>query len=150
MQTTASRLEIIIDLHLPALQLIPESVFSFKPSPAKWSRKEILGHLVDSAQNNIRRFVAAQYEDTPFIVYDQDKWVAIVGYQQWDTKSIIDLWYLLNKQVCAILRNTPTAMYQRQAQSQEFHTIEWLAEDYVKHLLHHLHVVLDLEPMAYP
>jgi hypothetical protein len=150
MQNTASRLETIIDQHLPALREIPESIFSLKPSPVKWSRKEILGHLVDSAQNNIRRFVTAQYEDKPFIVYDQDKWVTISAYQQWDTGQLIDLWYLLNKQVCAIWRNTPAHMYQREALSQDLHTIEWLATDYVKHLLHHLHVVLDLEPVAYP
>jgi hypothetical protein len=147
---TARQLENIIDQHLPALLQIPEEEYSRKPSPAKWSKKEILGHLVDSAQSNIRRFVIAQYEDRPHIVYNQDKWVVAMGYQQWDTRNIIDLWYLLNKQVCAILQNTPPGMYNRECQTQALHTIEWLAADYVKHLLHHLHVVLDLEPVAYP
>jgi hypothetical protein len=150
MQTTAASLEKIINQHFPALREIPEPVFSAKPNPAKWSKKEIIGHLVDSAQSNIRRFVMAQYEEQPFIVYNQDKWVAICGYQQWDRQQLIDLWYLLNTQVCAILRNTPPAMYQRTALSQDVHTIEWLAEDYVKHLLHHLHVVLELKAVAYP
>jgi hypothetical protein len=149
MQNTASRLENIINKHVSALREIPESVFSLKPNPAKWSKKEIIGHLIDSAQSNIRRFVVAQYEDKPYIVYDQDKWVVTMGYQQWDTHMLIDLWYLLNRQICAILRNTPPSMYQRESLSQDLHTIEWLADDYVKHLLHHLHVVLDLEPVAY-
>ncbi len=150
MKSTASELEKIINLHLTALKKINEDAFSFKPSSAKWSKKEILGHLVDSAQSNIRRFVLAQYEENPFIKYNQDKWVAIAGYQQWDTNDIIELWYFINKQICYILRNTPESMYHRTCQTEELHSIEWLAADYVKHLKHHLHVVLDLEPVAYP
>ncbi|MGQ0737763.1 MAG: DinB family protein [Bacteroidota bacterium] len=150
MKQTASQLEQLINQHLPALQKISEEGYSAKPAPHKWSKKEILGHLIDSAQTNIRRFVKAQYEENPFIKYNQDKWVAINNYQQWETKDIIDLWYLLNKQVCHILNATPEAMYQRTCQTEALHSLEWLAADYVKHLLHHLHVVLELEPAAYP
>ena len=150
MQAIASRLESIITDHLPALKKIPGEVYAVKPAPGKWSKKEILGHLIDSAQNNIRRFIAAQYEDKPFIVYNQDKWVIASAYQQWDPSAIIDLWYQVNFQVCMILRNMPSEMYHRECQTQKVHTIAWLAEDYVKHLLHHLHVVLELEPVAYP
>src|SRR5580693_8174910 len=56
----------------PELLKIGEEDFSYKSDPSKWSKKEILGHLVDSAQNNIRRFVVSQYEDIPKIVYQQD------------------------------------------------------------------------------
>jgi hypothetical protein len=150
MKSTAAELENIINLHLSNLKDITEEEYSLKPSPAKWSKKEILGHLIDSAQSNIRRFVVAQYEENPFIKYNQDKWVSIANYQQWDTPDIINLWYLLNKQVCHILNNTPANMYNRTSQTDASHSIEWLAADYVKHLRHHLHVILNLEPVAYP
>lgn len=150
MKITAEELEKIISLHRETLKNIPWKEYNFKPSPAKWSKKEILGHLIDSAQSNIRRFVVTQYEENPFIKYKQDLWVSINNYQQWDIDELIDLWYLLNKQVCHILLNTPVAMYQRTCQTEMLHTIEWLATDYVKHLQHHLHVILDLEPIAYP
>lgn len=150
MKLIAVQLNMIIDKHLPGLKNISEETFQFKPLPEKWSKKEILGHLIDSAHSNIRRFVVAQYEDNPSIRYNQDKWVIINNYLQWDTSDIINLWYQLNKQVCHILNNTSETMYQRTSQSDEQHTIEWLASDYVKHLLHHLHAVLDLEPVAYP
>ncbi len=150
MKSTAAEFEKIINLHLSNLKDITEEEYSFKPSPAKWSKKEILGHLIDSAQSNIRRFVVAQYEENPFIKYNQDKWVSIANYQQWDTPDIINLWYLLNKQVCHILNNTPENMYNRTSQTDASHSIEWLAADYVKHLRHHLHVILNLEPVAYP
>jgi hypothetical protein len=150
MKSTASELEKIINRRLHDLEEIPEAEFALKPSPVKWSKKEILGHLIDSAESNIRRFVVAQYEDSPAIVYNQDKWVAIVNYQQWKTSDIIHLWFFLNKQVCDILKNISPEMAQKKCQTQELHTIEWLAKDYIKHLKHHLHAVLNLEPVAYP
>jgi len=150
MQTIASQLKTFIDHHIDALKLLPESELVFKSAPGKWSKKEIIGHLIDSAQSNIRRFVVAQYEDSPFIVYSQDKWVTIANYQQWNTSELINLWYLLNKQACEILKNTSAETGQRKCQTQELHSIEWLAIDYIKHLRHHIHQVLELEPVAYP
>ncbi len=150
MQPVAKDLEAIIDKHLPALKLLDETVLAHKPSPAKWSKKEVIGHLIDSAQSNIRRFVMAQYDEKPLIVYEQDKWVAICNYQQWNSNNLVDLWYLLNRQICEILKNTSTETAQRQCGSPELHSIKWLAEDYVKHLLHHLHQVIELEPISYP
>ncbi len=150
MQTIANQLKTFIDQHTEALKLLPESDMVFKPASGKWSSKEIIGHLIDSAQSNIRRFVIAQYEDNPTIVYNQDKWVAIANYQQWNTIDLINLWYLLNKQACEILKNTSPEMARRKCQTQEVHSIEWLATDYIKHLRHHIHQVLELEPVAYP
>jgi len=150
MKAIASELNKIIEHHLPALRSVSQEEFDFKPSPAKWSKKEILGHLVDSAQNNIRRFIVAQYDERPKIVYDQDKWAAIVNYQQYPLTDLINLWYQLNKHICQVLTFMPAEMSKRQAQTEELHDLRWLAEDYIKHLLHHLHQVLDLEPVAYP
>lgn len=150
MKSTAAELEKIINQYLPSLKIITEEKYSFKSSPQKWSKKEVLGHLIDSVQSNIRRFVVAQYEENPLIKYNQDKWVSIANYQHWDTGDIINLWHLLNKQVCHILNNTPENMYQRKCETEALHTIEWLAADYIKHLRHHLHVILDLEPVPYP
>jgi hypothetical protein len=56
--------------------------------------------------NNIRRFIVAQYEDNPLIKYNQDKWVVINNYQHTDSSFLIQLWYLLNKQIIGILQNT--------------------------------------------
>jgi len=150
MNQTAAELRNIIDRHMAALQAISEDSFSHKPSPGKWSKKELIGHLVDSAQSNIRRFVIAQYEDSPTINYNQEKWVVISGYQQWESISLIRLWYLLNFQICEILNRMSPDTMKRTCMTQELHTIEWLAQDYVKHLVHHLHQVLDLEPVSYP
>ena len=149
MELIAKDLEAIISRYHPALKSQDESRLAHKPSPAKWSKKEIIGHLIDSAQSNIRRFVTAQYEENPTIVYNQEKSVIIAGYQQWNSNDLIDLWYLLNRQICEILKNTAPEAAQRQCWTEELHTIEWLAHDYLKHLKHHMHQVLGLEPFPY-
>ena len=49
------------------LSIIPEQDFTHKSAPEKWSKKEILGHLIDSATNNHQRFIRAQFENVPSI-----------------------------------------------------------------------------------
>jgi DinB superfamily len=150
MQTTIVQLEKIISDYTPQLEQLNEKDFSFKPSAFKWSGKEYLGHLIDSAQNNIRRFVVAQHEEVPHIVYEQEKWVAAADYQHYPLKDLVMLWVLINKHILIILKNIPKEMISREVQTQELHSIEWLAADYNKHLLHHLHQVLHLDPVPYP
>lgn len=151
MKQIAEHLFKIVDDYSKKLKTISEVDYAAKPNPNKWSKKEIVGHMIDSAQSNTRRFIVAQYEDAPFIIYNQDKWVAISNYQNYPTKDLIELWTLLNKHICIILSNTNEESAQRvcKTNNQTEHTIEWLAEDYIKHLRHHLHQVLNLEPVAY-
>jgi len=144
------QLESIIADYTPQLLQLDETVFSGKPSEIKWSGKEYLGHLVDSAQNNIRRFVVAQYEDKPFIVYDQEKWVAAAAYQRYPLNNLIHLWVLINRHLVILLKNIPGEATEREVQTQSAHSIKWLAADYNKHLLHHLHQILQLQPVSYP
>ncbi|MDQ2656967.1 MAG: DinB family protein [Bacteroidota bacterium] len=122
---------------------IPDFEFSAKPLPAKWSKKEVLGHLIDSAQNNLRRFICGQYEAAPpFIVYRQDFWVEINDYQSMHKQDLVDLWRLMNLRICAVLTKMPPANYSRQCDSGALHTLEWLAADYIKHLKHHLNQII--------
>jgi hypothetical protein len=150
MLQSITELENIISRYTPLLSRINRNGISERPAVGKWSPKEIIGHMIDSAQNNIRRFIVAQYEDEPYIVYRQDDWVRICDYQHWGIQDLISLWSLLNKQIVMIWKNMPEEKAQRTCRTQESHTIEWLAEDYNKHVLHHLHHVLEMEPVAYP
>jgi hypothetical protein len=152
MKEIARQLQNIVQEHTSLLQQVNEETYEFKPAPNKWSKNEILGHLVDSAQNNIRRFIVAQYEDAPKIVYKQDSWVAISNYQSYPAEDLIALWQLLNNHAAIILSNTDQKASQKTCDTNgaEIHSIEWLARDYIKHLLHHLHQILDLAPVPYP
>ena len=150
MQTTSSQLLTAIIEYLPELNALTDEESSIKPLPNKWSKKELIGHLVDSAQNNIRRFIVAQYEENPIIIYKQDNWVSMNNYQSYSLKDLIQLWYLLNKQICSILDNSSEDILQRTCQTESLQTIDWLAKDYIKHMQHHLHQILNLSPVSYP
>jgi hypothetical protein len=151
MQPAIQNLEKIIHNYARRLAAVPDAVYAAKPRPDKWSKKEILGHLVDSAQNNIRRFIVAQYEDNPTIGYAQDAWVACSNYQGYPIEDLVALWTLLNRHAVIILKQmSPEAAQRMCSMGGEPQSLEWVAADYCNHLLHHLHQILDLEPIAYP
>jgi hypothetical protein len=154
MKETVIELGLILRKYEARLRQLDEEEFSEKPSPEKWSRKEELGHLIDSAHNNLRRFIVAQYAWSPKIVYDQDSWVKIGRYQQINSNDLISLWYQLNKQIFEVLRSMPETSHGKFCdtgkEKAELHTLKWLAKDYLKHLLHHMHHILELEPVEYP
>jgi hypothetical protein len=140
---TANELERIVNAFAAKFDLIPDSEFSAKPMPGKWSKKEVVGHLIDSAHNNLRRFICGQYESTPpKIVYNQDLWVDANAYQQMGKDEIIQLWRLINKRIVAVLQQMPENAYSKQAETSSLHTLQWLAEDYVRHMKHHLNQVI--------
>ena len=70
-------------------------------------------------------------------------------YQHYDLANLVNLWYLLNKHIVIILKNMAPETMQRSCQTESLHSLDWIAKDYVRHLRHHLHQVLDLEPVAY-
>jgi len=113
-----------------------------RSSANKWSKKEIIGHLIDSAQVNLQRFIRCTYEENFKLVYAQDEWVAAAHYQDADIKEILDLWILLNRQIIRVLNNYPDIRVNTSCDTGKneirLHSVEWLAADYVVHLKHHL------------
>jgi hypothetical protein len=80
-----------------SLRDIDPATAARRPAPGKWSPKEIVGHLIDSAANNHQRFVRAQEApDQHFPGYAQDHWVAAQDHQGSDWKVLIDLWQAYN------------------------------------------------------
>jgi hypothetical protein len=143
MNHTIFELRTIVDEYTNRFNAIAEHHFSAKPLPHKWSKKEVLGHLIDSAQNNLRRFICGQYEsEPPYIVYQQDFWVDSNQYQTTPAADIVMLWRLLNLRICAVLGSMPDAKRASLCNTGELHTLEWLAADYVKHLKHHINQII--------
>jgi hypothetical protein len=151
MQPTIDHLGKIVRIYSKRLETLNDETFDWRPGPDKWSKKEILGHLIDSAQNNIRRFIVAQYEDTPNTPYSQDDWVVLSSYRDYPTRDLVMLWTMLNKHIVHVLSHmSPVATLRKCRMGGQPQTLEWVAADYCNHLLHHLHQILDLDPLAYP
>ncbi|MBZ5629437.1 MAG: DinB family protein [Acidobacteriia bacterium] len=125
-----------------------------RPMPAAWSKKQELGHLVDSAINNYARLIRVQRESAPALPgYEQDAWVERQGYDDRDWMELIALWTNLNRHMLAAARRIPASALARTctiAGSQPM-TLEFVIEDYVDHMVHHLqHIGVTLSEFRRP
>lgn len=115
MKNTIQELRELVHTYSKKFSSFTDAEFESRPGPGKWSKKEIVGHLTDSAQNNLRRFIVGQYETTPpKIVYDQDFWVSANGYQDAKKEEVILLWKLINERISSVLENMPEANYSKE------------------------------------
>jgi hypothetical protein len=125
----------------PRLETLAEATVARKPTPVKWSAKEQLGHLLDSAANNHQRMVRTQLEDNPAMPgYDGDRWVELHRYQDTDWRELIERWRTLNRQLLAAVESCSEAAWQRTCTVGRSGplTLKFVFEDYVDHMLHHL------------
>jgi hypothetical protein len=106
-----------------------------------WSRKQLLGHLIDSASNNHQRFVRAALQDSlEFPGYDQDGWQSVQAAQDVPWQTLLALWANYNRYLAHIIIQLPTAKLDvpcRIGTGQPV-TLRFLAVDYLNHLVHHL------------
>ena len=125
-------------------------------APGKWSRKEIVGHLIDSASNNHQRFVRAQFTDDLLCAsYDQETWVASQRYQSAPWRELVALWSGFNLHLARVIEAIPDEIRSRPRIRHNLHevafrtvpaneptTLEYFMRDYVAHLEHHLEQIL--------
>lgn len=117
---------------------------STSPAPGKWSKKDILGHLIDSACNNHSRFVRSAFEPEPItlVKYAQDDWVSIQNYTGENTADIVALWKAYNQHILNILSVFPEdKLSVKWNIAGDEYTTEWLIIDYVDHMDHHLNQI---------
>lgn len=129
---------------------VPHQLVSFSETeltqhaPEKWSRKEILGHLIDSAINNLKRFTDTQAIDGPYLLqpYNQNNLVVVNQYQNLPLSHLLTLWSGLNTQIIYVAEAIPSAGLKQTVRfadpASDNQTMGWLIEDYVAHLEHHL------------
>ena len=137
----------IVDNALRDFDNISIEDWNVKPNPLKWSKKELLGHLIDSASNNLRRLIVAQYEQGTKIVYDQDKWVSYQSYQEIEVGDIKMLWVLLNRQLALVISKIPQSKLDNTCDTglgkAEVHSLVYFIEEYIVHLRYHLKQILE-------
>ena len=145
MKYAAEELRFEIDASYPRLRALTEAEVSAPRADGKWSRKEILGHLIDSAANNHQRFVRAQMVDAfEWPGYEQNEWVRVHGYRDQTWSELLGLWLALNSLVARVIELVPESKADTRCiiGGGNAVTLEWLMQDYVRHLRHHLAQIL--------
>ena len=116
-----------------------------RPAPGKWSRKEILGHLIDSVSNNHQRIVRMQLEpQISFPGYKQELWVTTQRYRQEPWKVMIQAWEGFNRHLLHVVAQIPEEKLANSCSLDggEPVKLDFLVRDYVRHLEHHLGQIL--------
>ena len=135
----------------PPLQRITDAGASLATAPDKWCPKEIIGHLLDSANNNLARFVRLRSTDhLLFEPYAQEEWVRAQAYAEADWSDLVELWARYNMHIARVMDLVPDdARFRPRKEHRPLGstyaplpadgpTLDWLMHDYVEHVKHHL------------
>ena len=111
------------------------------PLGGGWSRKQIIGHLIDSAANNHQRFVLLMLNrQVNHPGYEQDGWVTSQRYQERPWNELLALWSAYNAHLAHLIRSVPQSALANECRiaGGDPVTLDFLMRDYVVHLEHHL------------
>jgi DinB superfamily len=141
--TAMQQLEIYIETFPIKLKQFSSEELLKRSAPGKWSTQEILGHLIDSAVNNLKRFTEIQFLPQPYTIisYNQNELVIVNDYQNLPLQHLLDLWQVLNRQIVLVVKNIPVEKLDYpvdpQYEGKELKTLSWIICDYVAHMEHH-------------
>lgn len=152
MSTPGEALRMAIAHAMSFLQCISNEAASTPPAPGKWSPKELIGHLLDSANNNLARFIRLQTtHHLLFEPYAQEEWVRAQAYGEADWSDLVELWARYNRHIARVMDLVPDNIRHRPRTEHRplgstyaplpvdgVPTLDWLMRDYVEHLKHHL------------
>jgi hypothetical protein len=146
MKDIAQELRSIIAMAEPRLSRMNHDDMGFKPAPLEWSKKEILGHLIDSAANNHQRFVRAVNKvAAQFPTYNQNEWVRIQRHNERPWPSLVALWSAYNDHLSHVIECIPEDAESSPCNigKEDPVPLDFVIKDYLRHLRHHLKDILD-------
>ena len=121
---------------------LDDTITSIKLSADKWSLKEIIGHLIDSAANNHQRFIRLQICSKlifPDYQEDNNKWITLSQYNKMIYKNILLLWKHYNILLMNIIKNVgKKALSNYWIMDNKKFTLKELIIDYIRHIKEHL------------
>ena len=146
----------VVETAIEDLQRLDAGAARRPRASGKWSPQQTLGHLIDSAANNHRRFVTLQSAaDLVFDGYEGAEWVRVQAYEEADWGTLVELWRAYNRHLAHVVSRmaaddltrprTPHALDRlawRLVPADRPATLEYLVRDYVGHLEHHLAQIL--------
>ena len=141
MKELSEKLLDVVEAAVPRLREIREMESAKTVLPGGWSRKQVIGHLIDSASNNHQRFVRAALQtslDSPG--YDQEGSVRVQAVQEADWLLLVELWAAYNRYLAHVIAHLPASKLETTCRigSGEAVTLRFVATDYLRHLVHHL------------
>lgn len=158
----ADRLNAVVERVTPRLRDLSDTEAGAPRAAGKWSAKEIIGHLIDSASNNHGRFMRAQFsDDLVFPGYEQEKWVAVQRYADAPWADLVALWRGFNLHIARVMANAPDDVRRAPRSRHNLDQIAWrtvppdqpatlesFMDDYVDHLEHHLGQIFGRDTMS--
>lgn len=148
-ESSLSRLERLVQQIKAYIEQRSEEDLEKKWDPKRWSKKELLGHLVDSGINNLQRFTEIQYAEKPFQIkaYAQDELVVANHYQDSETEEILQLLQALNRRISRVieLQNEESLAYPVLTPDGKSVNLKYLIEDYLVHFAHHTKQICEAE-----
>jgi DinB superfamily len=141
MRELSQKLEKVVDSARVILRQVSEAESNKPVLKGGWSRKQVIGHLIDSASNNHQRFVRAALQGSlEFPPYDQDGFVRVQAVESVLWPILVALWTSYNLYLAHVIAHLPADKLEAPCQigDDDPVTLRFLAEDYLTHLLHHL------------
>jgi len=145
MTDTINKLEHLLETGVEYISKSLESELTYKLTPEKWSKKEIIGHLVDSGINNLQRFTEIQFKNKPYKIekYNQDALVKANDYQGSETKEIVEFWLAINNRIKHLMKqqSEKTLNFKIELDNETISDLRFLMDDYVDHMEHHINQI---------
>lgn len=134
-QKAIERLQYLCAIIPQLLREIDEETFSFKLAAHVWSKKEIIGNLIDSATNNHQTLARFQLDLGLNIFYNLHNWNKFGYYDKISQQEIIALWESQNRQLLEVIKLIPYEYLKTECNTgTNILTIESLIRNYVKEL----------------
>ena len=145
MKDIAQELRGIVESATAKLMRVSPEEAALKPAENKWSKKEVLGHLIDSAGNNQQKFVRSMAgRKIEFVGYAQDHWIESQKYNKRGWEELIELWKAFNLHIAHIIEHAEPSDLKNEITIEGVgpFSLEFIMKDYLEHLKHHLLQIL--------